>query len=937
MTSHKPGHSGTSFPHRPYPPVIGPRLRKLLGFVFTLSGLLAVNSVYLAGITLAQWYTGELYEAYFYQLMFLGHLVLGLTLVLPVIVFGLLHLRNAWPRPNYRAVRAGLALFATVLLLLASGIVLTRFDFIQVKDPTVRSVAYWLHVLTPLLIAWLFILHRLAGKGVNYRPALRWGLAAVLITAFTLGPQIVGQSRLTTDADTLAKNTVIDSPFFPALTRTPQNTYIPADALMMDEYCRECHADTHAKWSESAHRFSSFNNPAYRFSVMKTRQVGMARHGNTHLSRFCAGCHDPVPLLSGAIDEPEFGDVDDPLASAGVTCTSCHAITQINSPRGNADYTIAAPQHYPFAFSDNSVLKWINRQLVKAKPEFHKKTFLKPLHREPNFCGTCHKVHLPPELNDYKWLRGQNHQDSYHLSGVSGHGASSFYYPAKAKHNCAECHMPLIESADFGAARFDASGKLTVHDHQFPGANTALPFLLGSPPWVNESHQRFLRDALRVDLFGLKVGGAITDPLIAPLRPQLPVLEPGQRYLLETVVRTLTLGHLFTQGTADSNEVWLEVLMRSGDRVIGHSGGRTTDGTVDPWSHFVNLYLLDREGNRIDRRNAEDIFTPLYNHQIPPGAADVVHYSFTVPEDVGDAVSIEVTLNYRKFDTTYLQFIQGDDFQRNDLPITIIASDQVTLPVGSRQAGQEQTGQEQAVDAAIPAWQRWNDYGIGLLRKGQRGEMRQAEAAFSEVETLGRADGPLNLARIYLKEGRVDDAAEALRRAANFDPPAEPWLLAWFTGLVNKQNGQLDEAIGNFKSILNTDFEAAREREFDFGEDYRVINELGLALLERAKTERGETRLRARNRLLEESREWFDKTLQLDPENTTAHYNLSLVHTLLGNTAAAAEHRQRHEYYRVDDNARDRAVTKHRSLNPAADHAAEAVVIYDLQRTAPGN
>ena len=266
------------------------------------------------------------------------------------------------------------------------------------------------------------------------------------------------------------------SPFFPALSRTPDDAYLPARVLMMDEYCSECHADSHEQWKYSAHRFSSFNNPAYRFSVMKTREVGLARHGNTDISRFCGGCHDPVPLFSGAFDDPDFGAADDPLASAGITCTSCHAITRINSPRGNADFTIAAPQHYPFTFSENGALQWVNRQLIKAKPAFHKQTFLKPLHREPAFCGTCHKVHLPPELNDYKWLRGQNHHDSYELSGVSGHGASSFYYPKKAKHNCAACHMPLTESDDFGAAHFDESGLLKIHNHQFPAANTALPY-----------------------------------------------------------------------------------------------------------------------------------------------------------------------------------------------------------------------------------------------------------------------------------------------------------------------------------------------------------------------------------------------------------------------------------------------------------------------------
>jgi len=94
--------------------------------------------------------------------------------------------------------------------------------------------------------------------------------------------------------------------------------------------------------------------------------------------------------------------------------------------RGNADFTIEEPLHYPFAFSDKPVLKWVNRQLVKSKPAVHKKTFLKDLHRSPEFCSSCHKVHLPEQLNHYKWVRGQNHYDTYFLSGVSGYFAQSF-------------------------------------------------------------------------------------------------------------------------------------------------------------------------------------------------------------------------------------------------------------------------------------------------------------------------------------------------------------------------------------------------------------------------------------------------------------------------------------------------------------------------------
>ncbi|HYV29524.1 MAG TPA: hypothetical protein VEO53_00225, partial [Candidatus Binatia bacterium] len=62
------------------------------------------------------------------------------------------------------------------------------------------------------------------------------------------------------------------------------------------------------------------------------------------------------------------------------------------------------------------------------------------------------------------------------------------------------------------------------------------------------------------------------------------------------------------------------------------------------------------------------------------------------------------------------------------------------------------------------------------------------------------------------------------------------------------------------------------------------------------------------------------------------HYNLALLYEQLGDTRLAAQHRALHERYRPDDNARDLAVSIARRANPAADHAAQAIVIYPLQR-----
>ena len=207
-----------------------------------------------------------------------------------------------------------------------------------------------------------------------------------------------------------------------------------------------------------------------------------------------------------------------------------------------------------------------------------------------------------------------------------------------------------------------------------------------------------------------------------------------------------------------------------------------------------------------------------------------------------------------------------------------------------------------------------------------------AEEAFREVERLGRPDGPLNLARVYLKEGRVEDAVGALRRVAETAPGFRPWTRAWLTARVDRQNGRLDQAIETLEALLETRFREARERGFDFSHDYRARALLGRTLYERARMERGAGRRARREGFLRRAREQLERVLQEDPENLSAHFNLSLVYAELGEARLAARHRALHQRYKPDDQAVEQAVALHRRRNPAADHAAEPGAIYDLQR-----
>ncbi|MCB1052730.1 MAG: tetratricopeptide repeat protein [Acidobacteria bacterium] len=905
-------------------PAMTPNLKWLFRLLLFLFLLLLANGLYLGSVTFQEYVQDRIVQNSFYLWMFLGHIGLGLLLVTPVLIFGTLHGLRGKSHSNQKVKKWGLSLFLLGLILLITGVFLSRFEgFPTLSNPSHRTLMYWAHVICPVLVLYCFWRHRPMSMRRRIRQwtplltvclGLFFGFRLVHHTGDAPPPAPIDQTKL----------------FFPATTRSAIGDLIPADLLNIDAYCQECHQESHETWLASAHRFSSFNNPVYRFSVEETRATVMNRDGSIQASRFCAGCHDPVPLLTGRFDDPNFNADTDPTAKVGITCTVCHGIEAIHSNRGNGEFTIAPLVQYPFFGQNSGWQAYLNRQLIKAKPGYHKTTMLRPIHKTANFCGSCHKVHIPKELNHYRWLRGQNHFDPFLLSGVSGHGIDAFYYPEKAQADCSGCHMPTFKSEEFGAKARGPQGEMMLKSHQFPAANTGLGALKPSPDTarMTELNAAFLKDVLRIDLFGLRQGTNLDVPQIAPLRPQVPHLETAKPYILEVVLRNLKTGHPFTQGTADSNQVWVDLRFSTDQGLIASSGWVGPEGNVDPAAHFINAFVLDREGRRIDRRNVPDIFMPLYNHQIPPGAADTIFFAFELPKTLqGQDVTVEARILYRKFDETLVGYMKERGFNPADikqLPMVEICSDRLTFQT-------EGQGFEVLPAPEIPEWMRWNDYGIGLLRKGGKGPLKMAEAAFAQVEGLGSYQGPINLARAYMAQGRIQtEASEALERAKEMDN-TPPWTLLWLSGQINRQNGNLDLAARDFERILALDF--PNPRNFDFSPDYRLLNQLAGTYYDQAKAidvpdEQTE--------FLTKAKEMFEKSLVIDPENLTAHYNLAQIYKQLGDTAKAEAHTQSHLTYRPDENAQAQAILKARKRYPEADRVAETLTIYPLTPATSG-
>ena len=108
-------------------------------------------------------------------------------------------------------------------------------------------------------------------------------------------------------------------------------------------------------------------------------------------------------------------------------------------------------------------------------------------------------------------------------------------------------------------------------------------------------------------------------------------------------------------------------------------------------------------------------------------------------------------------------------------------------------------------------------------------------------------------------------------------------------------------------------------------------NELGTTLIQIANQAEVKGDDDAYDAAIEEAKTHFLAALEIDSENVTAHANLAKIYDLLDQDVLEKHHRKMHARFKPDDNASEVA-TKARAKYPAASRAAEALVIYDLQR-----
>lgn len=491
--------------------------------------------------------------------------------------------------------------------------------------------------------------------------------------------------------------------------------------------CASCHEDVARSWAQSAHGRSSFDNPWYRVAIDSFR----AERGN-EASRFCAGCHDPVLLVSGAIDEEVQGD--DPRAHAGVPCLVCHSTTETRSD-GNGSFTLDLSD-VPIPNPEDAAE--VAAHVARVTPS--------PLRTEA-LCGTCHRSFLGSEIASPHHMGGIDDIGAWRQSAFSG--AQAERYDDVEANGCTGCHMTLIDAPNDLAA---TEGQ--VHSHRVASSHTALP---GS----EDAH--LLAGAASIDVAATRVG----QRWVYDLRQ----VGRGNEYTFDVVVRNEAVGHRFPGGTRDLQDTWVEVSVFDEEGTLLGQAGMSHATEPDPSAYRFRSVVMDEEGRPELDHLVHRFVAAAYDRTIAPRDAALIRYTLRTRER---PARIQARILHRKHsaglralacEATRTPRGRAFDAMTRELgrePIDACAPEPITL------VAEVERCLGRGCDGTVSAmtFERLRNLALARSHSLQErlDEVRPVIAAARALGEEGPHDAELNviLARVAGRQGRIDEALQLL-------------------------------------------------------------------------------------------------------------------------------------------------------------------------------
>lgn len=630
------------------------------------------------------------------------------------------------------------------------------------------------------------------------------------------------------------------NPFTPGNATTTTGTFISGEMFVPSKRCGTCHTDAHAQWRQSAHG-NAFREPFYQKNVKDLQtQRGI------EFTRHCESCHNPAALFAGALTKNS--KVKRPFDDDGVSCIACHSIQSVTG-RGIGGYVMNEPAL--LVKEDGArLLEGVTDQQVLDDIPSHRRAMMRPVLKQPEFCGACHKSQVPRELNDYKFLRAFMVADELQQSSFSKESPHPFY--VRDKETCNSCHMKREP-----APLFDVSAKNgTLVSHRWAAANTAIPFFYKWPEQLNAVNKFLENDALGIDIFAIrrKAANGASDEFIAPLNRRTFRISGGDRVTADVVITNKNIGHSFPPELRDFYEAYVEfIVSEDTGKAIYWSGFIKPDGYLDDSAHNYKTYLVKTDGTYNDKHHIWRTRAVSQNNQINSGRSDVARYQFQVPNGLQGAVRLTARVRYRRFTRVFSDYTLGKSV---DYPIVTMASTEYLMRIGDNPALAPNPNDK----TAMPDWRRWNNYGIALFDQRQYPLAIDAFTQAAAMDDKYRAMALINQAMGHLELEQYDEAAKILDAVVKANPANARALFQQARIFIKR--GQLEQAESNIRQVL-----AAYPR------DRVSLQQLG----ELCKIKRD----------YQGALECFGKILEIDPEDLGAHYNLMLVYRKLGRNEEA--------------------------------------------------
>jgi len=624
------------------------------------------------------------------QAFSLIHIVAGSGLAPVFFYYSYVHFKRTLGFRRFLSVIFGVVVFATVVLLITTGAVLSYTGVHK------QSITFFdFHIYAAFTSVFFLIVHvfyhfisfpkrRLFNTPTRFltvssrinRP-LGFGVVGIIIGTFILlviNPSPIEDNSLSSLHDNYAYD-YGENPFSPSLIETATGTFINSNDILDSKHCITCHKGIGEQWLASTHRHAA-DDPTYIRNVnLLEKSKGISA------TRYCEGCHAPSALLTGNLTPGgQHGGVKGTaMNDEGLSCMSCHGIHELTGSQGVASYSFRARTPYLFEEGDSWLYQKMHRQVLKLKPSLHKKELLPPVQKTSEYCGTCHTQFMDKSMNNWGWVKMQDDLLAWASSKFNAPKDPRFSHPERK--NCQDCHMPLIEADDISANK---QGK--VKSHYFVGSNVALAKHFGNDELYKQTKRFLQQDKMSITIEPPEDNIAKQNTLFvsANIRSQqkYPIaLYRNNTKKIRLLVTNQGVGHDFPGGTIDLNEAWIEFKVFDGrQKLILANGELQDDGSVDANAVVYKEVAIDRFGKAVWRHDLFNMVGRSYINVIPAGSTDIIEYELNVPDWATSPITISATLKFRKFNQRYFNWVIKNQ-AINENPVIDIARDSIVVPL----------------------------------------------------------------------------------------------------------------------------------------------------------------------------------------------------------------------------------------------------------------